>query len=90
MRRIENYIYLLLNRPTRGFFSFESGREPSLIQKQLPLGMRLSTSLSVDVFLFIDHGKKQLGPVPEGPISANPGLKSCSIFVFYLSLYCLE
>jgi len=97
VRRIENYIYLLLNQPTRGFFSLESGREPSLIQKQIPLGMRLSTSLSADVFFFLGiwcfvtgHGKKRLGPVPESPICANPGLKSCSVFVFYLSLYCLE
>ena len=26
------------------------------------------------------------GPVPERPISANPGLKFCSIFVFYLAM----
>ena len=29
-------------------------------------------------------------PVPERAISANPGLKFCSIFVFYLLMYCLE
>ena len=28
--------------------------------------------------------------VPERPISANTGLKFCSIFVFYLPMYCLE
>ena len=28
--------------------------------------------------------------VPERAISANPGLKFCSIFVFYLPIYCLE
>ena len=28
--------------------------------------------------------------VPERAISANPGLKFCSIFVFYLPMYCLE
>ena len=31
-----------------------------------------------------------LSPVPERPISANTGLKVCSIFVFYLPMYCLE
>ena len=30
-----------------------------------------------------------LSPVPERPISANTGLKVCSIFVFYLSMCCL-
>ena len=30
------------------------------------------------------------GPVPERRISANPGLKIHSVFVFYLSMYCLE
>ena len=29
-------------------------------------------------------------PVPERSISANPGLKISSVFVFYLPLYCLE
>ena len=29
-------------------------------------------------------------PVPERPISANMGLKFCSIFVFYHPMYCLE
>ena len=33
---------------------------------------------------------KPLGPVPERPISANPGLKFCSAFVFYLPMHCLE
>ena len=31
-----------------------------------------------------------LGPVPERPFSANPGLKFCSIFVFYLLMHCLK
>ena len=31
-----------------------------------------------------------LGRVPERPIGANPGLKFCSDFVFFLPLYCLE
>ena len=30
------------------------------------------------------------GPVPEKPISSNPGLKICSFLVFYLPMYCLE
>ena len=30
------------------------------------------------------------GPVSERRISANPGLKIHSVFVFYLSMYCLE
>ena len=30
-----------------------------------------------------------LGPVPERPISINPGLKSCSVFVFYIPMHCL-
>jgi len=30
------------------------------------------------------------GPVSERPISTNPGLKFCSVFVFYLPRYCLE
>ena len=25
------------------------------------------------------------GPVPERPISINPGLKFCSVFVFYIA-----
>ena len=29
------------------------------------------------------------GPVPERPISTNPGLKVCSFLVFYLPMYCL-
>ena len=33
---------------------------------------------------------KDLEPVPERPISANPWLKLCSVFVFYLSMHCLE
>ena len=28
-------------------------------------------------------------PVPERPISTNPGLKVCSFLVFYLPVYCL-
>ena len=31
--------------------------------------------------IFLIH---QLGPVPERPISAKPGLKFCPVFVFYL------
>ena len=31
-----------------------------------------------------------LSLIPERPISANTGLKFCSIFVFYRSMYCLE
>ena len=31
-----------------------------------------------------------LAPVPERSISANPGLKFCSIFVIYLPTYCVE
>ena len=30
------------------------------------------------------------GSVPERPISPNPGLSFCSVFVFYLPLYFLE
>ena len=30
------------------------------------------------------------GCVPERPISANRGLKFCSVFVSYLFVYCLE
>ena len=29
-----------------------------------------------------------LGPVPKRPISVNPGLKFCAVFVFYLPVYC--
>ena len=32
---------------------------------------------------------KVLGPVPERPISANPGLKFCSTFCIYLPMHCL-
>ena len=32
----------------------------------------------------------ELGPVPERPISANPGLKFWSVFVFYFLMYYLE
>ena len=35
--------------------------------------------------------KKQQGLVPEKPISANLGLKFCSIFLYlYLAVNCLE
>ena len=38
-----------------------------------------------------DNGYNALrGPVPERPISTNPGLKFCPVCVFYLSMYCLE
>ena len=30
---------------------------------------------------------KDPGPVPERPISANTGLKFCSVFEFYLPMY---
>ena len=30
------------------------------------------------------------GPVPERPISANPGLRLCSPFWIYLPMHCLE
>ena len=30
-----------------------------------------------------------LGPVPERLIAINPGLKFCSVFLFYTSLHCL-
>ena len=30
-----------------------------------------------------------MGPVPERPISANPGLKFCSTFCIYLPMHCL-
>ena len=36
------------------------------------------------------HVYNQLGPVPEWPISTNPGLKLCSVFVLNLSMYCLK
>ena len=29
-------------------------------------------------------------PVPERPISANPGIKFCSTFCIYLPVHCLE
>ena len=29
-------------------------------------------------------------PVPERPISANPGLKFCSTFCIYLPMHCIE
>ena len=29
------------------------------------------------------------GPVPERPISINPVLKFCSVFVFYIPMHCL-
>ena len=29
------------------------------------------------------------GPIPERLISINPGLKFCSVFVFYIPMYCL-
>ena len=29
------------------------------------------------------------GPIPERPININPGLKFCSMFVFYIPMYCL-
>ena len=32
---------------------------------------------------------KDQGPVPEVSISVNPGLKFCSVFVFYISMHCL-
>ena len=28
-------------------------------------------------------------PVPERPISVNPGLTFCSVFVFYIPMHCL-
>ena len=31
-----------------------------------------------------------LGPVPERPISANLGLRSCSTFCIYLAMHFLE
>ena len=37
-----------------------------------------------------DDYSRSLGRVPERPIRANPGLKFCFVFVFYLSVYCLE
>ena len=48
--------------------------------------------------MFSDVGKvwvgttnEILGVVPERPISANPGLKFCSVFVLtFLYMYCLE
>ena len=30
-----------------------------------------------------------LGPVPEMSICLNPGLKFCSVFVFYICIHCL-
>ena len=30
--------------------------------------------------------EKDQGPIPERPISVNPGLKFCSIFVFYIPM----
>ena len=42
-------------------------------------------------FCCINQGKKNhIGLVPEWLISANPGLKFCSVFVFYLPMYFLE
>ena len=32
----------------------------------------------------------ELGPVPERPISINPGLKFRSVFVFYIPMHCLR
>ena len=33
--------------------------------------------------------EKLQGLVPERPISINPGLKFCSVFVFYIPMHCL-
>ena len=36
------------------------------------------------------RGYRDLGPVPrERLISVNPGLKFCSVFVFYIPMHCL-
>ena len=35
-------------------------------------------------------GSRILGPVPERPISANPGLKFCSTFYIYFPMHCLH
>ena len=36
------------------------------------------------------RGHRDLGSVPrERPISVNPGLKFCSVFVFYIPMHCL-
>ena len=42
-------------------------------------------------FCYINQCKKKpIGLVPEWPISPNPGLKFCSVFVFYLLMCFLE
>ena len=44
--------------------------------------MNLSINVGNKLYAFKDHG-----PVPERPVSANPGLNFFSIFGVYLPMY---
>ena len=74
-----------------------------LAEMNMIVGMLLRTVYSkgfIDNFLkcgeLESYGLKEtmtsllISPVPERPITANTGLNFCSIFVFYLPVYCLE
>ena len=51
----------------------------------------LSRELRTKVFVWLFlKAFSAIGPVPERPISTNPGLQFCSTFCIYLPLHCLE
>ena len=68
-----------------------------VVCKNFPLNYRQSTWEMISTFCSCDNCLLELlvlaywnqGPIPERPISINPGFKFCSVFVFYIPMYYL-
>ena len=68
-----------------------------VVCKNFPLNYRQSTWEMISTFCSCGNCLLELlvlaywdqGPIPERPISINPGFKFCSVFVFYIPMYCL-
>ena len=83
-----------MNRPLVDFFPQTESLFTGYFREYAPgLGMVLYLHVNASFYPPIHCGTKSffilLGPVPERPISVNPGLKFCSVFVFYIPMHCL-
>ena len=51
---------------------------------------KLGNKSQIELSNLAIRGYRDLGPVPrERPVSVNPRLKFCSVFVFYIPMHCL-
>ena len=86
-----------MNAPLRGFSEIMNQLfKQNIIWRRIPTGRRQTGWLFTSVVEDLNSGLLRTnpasgqGPVPERPISANPELKFCSDFVFYVPMHYLE